>query len=115
MLAALDDDRFNPITIDEVSQLHVAVSLLVNFSEPLVDNLDWEVGRHGVDMDLCFKGKNYSSTFLPEVAAEEGWDQRATLLELLLKDDFPIDRFKGPKDFDRLIKKMKITTYESIK
>jgi AMMECR1 domain-containing protein len=90
--------------------------LLVNFSEkPLENNLEWEIGRHGIDMDLKYKRKHYSATFLPEVAAEEGWDQRTTLLELLLKDGFPIEDLKGPADFDKLIKKMKITTYESIK
>lgn len=30
----------------------------------------------------------YSSTFLPEVASEEGWDQRRTLRELLRKAGF---------------------------
>ena len=38
-----------------------------------------------------------------------------TLLELLLKDDFPVDELEDAKDFNKVIKKMKITTYESIK
>jgi AMMECR1 domain-containing protein len=60
----------------------VAVSLLINFAEkPLENNLEWEICRHGINMDLKFKRKHYSSSFLPEVAAEEGWDQRKTLLE----------------------------------
>ena len=97
-------------------KLHVAVSLLVNFSDkPLRNPLGWEVGRHGVDMDLHHNGRQYSSTFLPEVAAEEGWDQRTTLLELLIKDDFPVEDLVDRSDFDKLIKGMKITTYESIK
>jgi AMME syndrome candidate gene 1 protein len=93
----------------------VAVSLLVNFSSPLKNALKWRVGKHGVDMSLSYNGKHYSSTFLPEVAKEEGWDQRTTLLELLLKDDFPIDDLADADAFDKLIKLMKITTYESVK
>ena len=116
LLAAIDDDRFEPISEDEVSSLTVAVSLLVNFSDkPLRNPLKWTVGKHGVDMELIYKGKHYSSTFLPEVAEEEGWDQRTTLLELLLKDEFPIDDLKDAADLDKVIKLMKVTTYESVK
>jgi len=116
LLAALDDDRFDPISLDEVPKLSVTVSLLINFADkPLKDPLQWQVGKHGVDMDLLHKGKRYQSTFLPEVAEEEGWDQRMTLLELLLKDDFPVDELQDGKDFDKVIQKMKITTYESVK
>ena len=75
LLAALDDDRFNPISLDEISKLKVGISLLVNFSEkPLKNPLKWHIGKHGVDMEITYKGKQYSSTFLPEVAEEEGWD-----------------------------------------
>lgn len=38
-----------------------------------------------------------------------------TLLELLLKDDFPIEDIEDSLGLDKLIEKMKITTYESIK
>ena len=68
-----------------------------------------------MDMQLTHKGKSYQSTFLPEVAQEEGWDQRMTLLELLFKDDFPVKEIENNVDLDKIIKKMKITTYESVK
>lgn len=116
LLAALEDDRFEPITTRELPLLTVAVSLLVNFSDkPLRNPLKWTVGKHGVDMEVLYQGKRYSSTFLPEVAEEEGWDQRMTLLELLLKDDFPIDELEDAADLDKVIKLMKVTTYESVK
>ena len=73
--SALRDDRFDPIDISEVPHLTVGVSLLVNFTE-IQDPLSWEVGKHGVsiEFDSPFGKKSYSSTFLPEVPAEEGWD-----------------------------------------
>ncbi len=53
----------------------MGLSLLVNFSKkPLADPFDWTVGKHGVSMQLKHAGKVYESTFLPEVAEEEGWD-----------------------------------------
>lgn len=31
------------------------------------------MGKHGIVIDATFKGRHYSATFLPEVAAEENW------------------------------------------
>ena len=62
-------------------------------------------------MELKYDGKVYDSTFLPEVAEEEGWTQEETLFYLLDKDDF--DFKKVP--FKKVMDKIKITTYESIK
>ena len=57
MLAAFEDDRFEPIQRKEIPDLKVGLSLLVNFQEkPLKNNLDWEVGRHGVSMELKHDG-----------------------------------------------------------
>jgi AMMECR1 domain-containing protein len=50
--------------------------------------LDWEVGRHGIVIDATFKGKYYSATFLPEVAAEEKWSKEETLKQLIRKAGF---------------------------
>lgn len=75
LIAAQEDDRFNPIREKEISKLSVGLSLLTNFSKPLRDPLEWEVGKHGVTLELMHKGVLYESTFLPEVPLEEGWDQ----------------------------------------
>ena len=64
--SALRDSRFSPITKEEFDQLHVSVSLLVDF-ELCKDYIDWEVGIHGIRIDLHGK---YNATFLPEVASE---------------------------------------------
>ena len=59
----------------EVKHLNVGVSLLVNFT-PIADPLNWEVGKHGIEIEFKAPSgtREYSGTFLPEVAHEEGWD-----------------------------------------
>ena len=59
--------------MDELPNLNVGLSLLVNFT-PIEDPLKWEVGKHGIEIDFTVKGRNFGSTFLPEVAEEQGWD-----------------------------------------
>lgn len=80
MISALQDDRFDPVSIGEVKHLNVGVSLLVNFT-PIDDPFKWEVGKHGIEIEFTAPNgsREYSGTFLPEVASEEGWDQRTTL------------------------------------
>ena len=85
LISALKDDRFPPINIKEIPTLNCEISLLVNF-EKVKNALDWEVGKHGIEIN--FKDKNdfdYSATFLPDVAEEQGWDQRTTLKYLVQK------------------------------
>ena len=55
--------------MEEVPNLQVGVSLLVNFTE-IKDPLKWEVGKHGIEIDFTVNGREYGSTFLPEVAGE---------------------------------------------
>ena len=76
LVSAFEDDRFKPIQVNELKQLHCSVSLLVKFSEkPLANPLDWKVGKHGISLQIRDqRGQFYESTFLPEVALEEGWD-----------------------------------------
>ena len=49
LISAFQDDRFDPISIDEVEQLTVAVSLLVNFQKNK-KAYDWQVGKHGIEI-----------------------------------------------------------------
>ena len=64
--------------------LEVAVSLLINFEKNKKWN-NWEVGKHGIDIDFTYMNREYSGTFLPEVALEEGWDKETTLKYLIRK------------------------------
>ena len=82
LISALKDDRFEPISVKEIPSLNVEVSLLVEFEE-CKNASDWEVGKHGIEIDFEVNGNDYGATFLPDVAAEEGWDQKTTLHYLI--------------------------------
>lgn len=47
LISALEDDRFDPISLEELRHLSVGVSFLVNFSKNL-GAYDWEVGKNGI-------------------------------------------------------------------
>ena len=102
-ISAFQDDRFDPITIDEVERLTVAVSLLVNFEQNKKAH-DWTVGKHGIEIKFMENNKHYNSTFLPEVASDEGWSQDDTLKHLIRKAGY-----KG--DYKGVLDKINLTTY----
>mmetsp|Transcript_12077 Transcript_12077/g.14037 ORF Transcript_12077/g.14037 Transcript_12077/m.14037 type:complete len:237 (+) Transcript_12077:61-771(+) len=82
--SAFRDHRFRSISLDEVQDLRVGVSLLVNH-EDCEDCLDWVVGFHGIVIHFDHDSKHYSATFLPEVAAEQGWTQKEAIRSLVHK------------------------------
>ena len=84
LISAFEDSRFDPLDESEVDDLHCGLSLLCNFTK-IDDPLDWEVGKHGIEIDFTHSGRPYSGTFLPEVAEEQGWDQKETLTYLIRK------------------------------
>ena len=75
LISALQDDRFEPVQLQEVKNLNVGVSLLVNFT-PIEDPLAWQVGKHGIEIEFTAPqaSRTFSGTFLPEVALEQKWD-----------------------------------------
>ena len=109
LISANEDDRFDePINKSELKDLNCEVSLLINFEEAK-DAMDWEIGTHGIDIEFQdINGQIFSSTFLPEVAQDEGWDKRTTLKYLVQKAGY-----KG--SLDKIIKDIKLTRYQSIK
>eukprot|EP00968_Pinguiococcus_pyrenoidosus_P001198 scaffold53_cov193-Pinguiococcus_pyrenoidosus.AAC.35 len=72
--SAFQDHRFTPIEQHELPQLECGVSLLVHYEEA-ANAYDWEVGKHGILIDFRVGNRNFGATYLPEVAAEQGWDQ----------------------------------------
>lgn len=96
-IAALHDTRFSPITRAELPALRCAVTLLTNF-EPCAAWDDWDVGVHGIKIKFRTAGargasSSYSGTYLPSVAAEQGWSKEETLLSLMRKAGW-----RGPRD-----------------
>jgi len=83
------------------------VSLLVKF-EKAKDCFDWEVGKHGIEIEFKKNGRHYSGTFLPEVAQEQGWDRKTTLEYLIQKAGYPMSLESVKEDIE-------MTRYQSIK
>lgn len=116
LVSAMEDTRFEPIKLPEVEHLQVGVSLLTNFRD-IEDPYDWEVGRHGVEMELREGGRRFRATFLPEVAQEQGWNQATTYVQLFRKAGY---RPRNPKlaaeeIVEEVRASLKVRTYESDK
>lgn len=80
---------------------------MTNF-EHVKDPFDWEVGKHGIEIDFEHKNRKYGATFLPEVAEEQGWDQKETLIYL-------VDKAGYYGKFEYIMEKIKVKRYQSIK
>ena len=134
--SAFHDTRFDPIVLQEVSQLKVCVSLLVKYEE-CAHCLDWTVGVHGIHIqfetprcnDNSGRGggtkkqqmKNYySATFLPEVAYEQNWNQLDTIIALVRKSGYQPSSGSGGSSSssitnDEFMASIRCTRYQSSK
>lgn len=108
LTSALNDMRFSPITARELPSLEVAVTLLTDF-EDAADAEDWEVGTHGLRLSFHYHGKRYGSTYLPDVASEQGWTKEETLVSLMRKAGW-----MGKKDRWRDVE-LKVVRYQGKK
>ena len=93
--AALNDPRFNPVQIDELSSLSFEISVLtkpVRISGP--DQI--VIGRHGVVMHKDGR----SAVFLPQVAPEQGWDVETMLIHLSMKAGLRPDAWREGARFE---------------
>ncbi|CAM9482171.1 unnamed protein product [Ascophyllum nodosum] len=107
--SALNDRRFSPIEASELDALDVSVSLLLKY-ESARHWEDWEVGVHGIVINFNDdRGSSYSATFLPEVAAEQGWSRRVTLTRLVRKAGY-----KRTVDA-AFLSRVQVTRYQSSK
>lgn len=98
--------------MDEVPKLKVSVSLLLNFTD-IQDPWGFEIGRHGVEIEFVYRGRRYSSTFLPEVAPEQKWNQQDVIANLINKSGYQAEDCYAAAQL--LASSMKVTTYESSK
>lgn len=94
--AATEDERFNPVAADELSDIDIEVSVLttpvpLHFSSPqnLLDQL--EVGVHGV----IIRKDGHSATFLPQVW-DELLDKKEFLASLCVKAGLPPSAWMEP-------------------
>jgi AmmeMemoRadiSam system protein B/AmmeMemoRadiSam system protein A len=87
--SALEDPRFRPVTLDELKDLEIEISVLTPMAPvPGADHI--VVGRDGV---LIRKGGR-SAVFLPQVAPEQGWGRAEMLEHLCLKAGLPPGSWK---------------------
>ncbi|KAH8696130.1 AMMECR1 family protein [Talaromyces proteolyticus] len=83
-ISAFDDIRFSPIPSSQLPSLSCFLTLLGNF-EPCTDALDWELGIHGLRISFIYRNRRYGSTYLPDVAPEQGWSKEETVESLMRK------------------------------
>jgi AmmeMemoRadiSam system protein A len=89
--SALHDPRFPPVIADELPELRLEISALQP-PRPIESFEDFEVGRHGIILEL---GRRHG-LFLPQVAPEQGWDREKTLEMLCYKAGLPPDAWLDP-------------------
>ncbi|XP_073124886.1 uncharacterized protein At2g38710 [Henckelia pumila] len=108
LTSALSDRRFPPIQAKELPNLECTVSILINY-EIARDYLDWEVGKHGIIIEFTDPDYNTarSATYLPEVAAHEGWTKIEAVDSLMRKAGY-----NGPIT-EPLRRRIRLTRYQS--
>ena len=90
--AAAEDPRFPPVTVAELKDIDIEVSVL-STPRRVPDAAAIELGRHGV---IVSKGSK-RGVFLPQVATETGWTREKFLSELCSqKAGLPQDCWKDP-------------------
>ncbi len=93
--AALRDNRFPPVGPAELSELTVEISVL-SATHSIQQAAEFRVGKEGV---ILMKGGR-RAVFLPEVAAERGWDRAETLSALSRKAGLPDDGWQSDAQFE---------------
>lgn len=96
--AASEDNRFLPVSENELSKLDYEISVL-STPEPIDDWRKIELGKHGVIVKSGWR----SGVFLPQVATETGWSKEEFLSQLCAqKAGLPTDCYKD-KDIQLLV------------
>jgi AmmeMemoRadiSam system protein B/AmmeMemoRadiSam system protein A len=93
--AASRDPRFRPVEAGELPDLHIEISALSPLRR-LEKPQEIVTGRHGI---VLHKGPA-QAVFLPQVAAEQGWDRDTTLSHLALKAGLPADGWREGASFE---------------
>jgi AmmeMemoRadiSam system protein B/AmmeMemoRadiSam system protein A len=78
--AATSDPRFSPVTIEELDEVDIEISVLSPLRR-ITDLQQIEVGTHG----LVILQAGRQGVLLPQVAVEEGWDRGEYLENMCLK------------------------------
>ncbi|CAL5407023.1 hypothetical protein CsSME_00027968 [Camellia sinensis var. sinensis] len=108
LTSALRDRRFPPIQAKELPYLECTVSILIDY-EAALHYLDWEIEKHGIIIEFTDPDYNTrrSATYLPEVAAHEGWTKIETIDSLMRKAGY------NGTITESLRKQIRLTRYQS--
>jgi AmmeMemoRadiSam system protein A len=77
---AANDPRFSPMTLQELPQVHIEISVL-SAMEKIASLDEFVLGKHGIVMEY----QRRRAVFLPQVATEQGWSKEETLQHLSRK------------------------------
>ncbi len=88
--AATRDPRFPAVTLDELDDLVLEISVLTPPRPARPEEV--EVGRHGLEIELG----PFHGVLLPQVAVEEGWDRKTFLEAVCMKAGLPPDAYESP-------------------
>ena len=86
--AAFDDNRFPPVTREEVPHLTIELSILS--SPQSIDAEEIELGRHG----LLISWHGHRGLLLPQVPVEHAWDRTMFLEQTCRKAGLPADAWQ---------------------
>jgi AmmeMemoRadiSam system protein A len=86
--AAFNDNRFAPVTTDELPDLQVELSILSPPQPIRAEGV--EIGRHG----LLISHHGHRGLLLPQVAVEHNWDRNTFLEQSCRKAGLPLDAWK---------------------
>lgn len=98
--SAFNDHRFPRIIEKELHLLSCTVSLLVHFNH--AKHLeDWDIHLDGIKISFSVNGNDFSATYLPGIAHEQGWTKIQAIHNLIIKSNY-----KGPitKNLESIIK-----------
>lgn len=88
--AALKDGRFRPVSVSELQEIKIHVSLLSPATD-IATPEEFKIGEHGIIVEM--NGRR--GVFLPEVAVEQNWTREETLSYLCEHKAFlPVDAWK---------------------
>jgi len=88
--AALNDDRFRPVTADEIGELEIEISVLT--APKRIAPQEIVAGRHGL---LVAQGA-FRGLLLPQVASERNWTASRFLEETCVKAGLARDAWREP-------------------
>ena len=93
--AAVKDDRFPPLSPDELDEIKIKVSVYLSNVYRIDSIEEFELGKHGIIMRKGRRG----ATYLPEVPVEAGWAKEEEMEHLCRKAGLPSGAWKEGAEF----------------